>query len=172
MDDTNSLIRLIVKETMRVYRSMREASTSGGVAGYSTPNAFSATGKIDMGRLKKTIKSSGYTITNEKFDKDKYNEPFLNTGADLGNNTVNENRWLELKNDDTRNSYRKIADGTTYVRRQLREISKYLRWYGRVKNENELTPMKYHTRAQKNIESISELVHSITEQLQSLKHEE
>ncbi len=59
MDDTNSLIRLIVKETMRVYRSMREASTSGGVARYSTPNAFSATGKIDMGRLKRQLSRVG-----------------------------------------------------------------------------------------------------------------
>lgn len=159
MGKLNVLVRYIVRETVKMYKELSEASTTGGVAGYNTPFAFSGGRAKDKKKLKQNIKSSGYTDTvDEIFDR-------------MESEILDENRWLELKRDDSRNSYRKIADGTSYVKKQLKEIDKYLKWYGRIKKENELTPEKYHTRARKNIEQIHDVVERINQKLNALRNE-
>lgn len=160
MNKLQKLVEYIVKETITMYKQMQEASTTGSVAGYNTPNAFSAGRKKDKEKLKQNIKSSGYDDIVKEDILDKFESQILD-----------ENRWLELKKDDSRNSYRKIADGTSYVKKQLKEIDKYLNWYGRIKKENDLTPEKYHSRARKNIEQIHDVVERINQKLKALRNE-
>lgn len=154
MGNVKEVVRLIVKETLRSLKEMNEATMTGNVAGYNTPFAFSKSKAQHKKNAKRLTKSSSYY------------EPAL------AEEQLNENRWLELKKDDTRNNNRKLADGTSYIRNQLREMSKYLKWYDRIKAENNLTPDRYHIRTQKNIQKISELVKHISNQLEELNKNE
>lgn len=66
------------------------------------------------------------------------------------------NRWLELKMDDERTPNQKLGHGLREIRKQLTEIEKFLRWYGRIKNENDIGRGDYWKRTNKNINKIRE----------------
>lgn len=131
------VVRYIVKEVLRSLRNMNEATTTGNVAGYNTPFAFSK--ETDDDRKKKYLKTQGYTIV--------------------------ENRWLDLKRDVNRTPPRKIADGVSTINKQLHEIEKYLNWYGKLKHENELGADKYHKRTSKQLREMRARISRINEKL-------
>jgi hypothetical protein len=137
MDKT---LRVIVKEVLRKVRSMNEATTTGNVAGYNTPFAFSGEGDDD--KKKKHLKNQGYTIV--------------------------ENRWLDLKRDVNRTPPRKIADGISNVNKQLHEIEKYLNWFGRIRKENQVGPDRYHKRTTKQLKEMRTRISRINEKLNRL----
>lgn len=137
-------IRIIVKEVLRKVRSMNEATTTGNVAGYQTPYAFSGEG--DDEKKKKAIERTGYTIV--------------------------ENRWLELKKDVTRSENKKILDGVRHVRSQLSEIEKYLNWYGRLKKEGNITQEKHYKRSLHHMNKIKEQASRINQKIEQLTSDE
>jgi len=137
MDKT---LRVIVKEVLRKVRSMNEATTTGNVAGYNTPFAFS--GESDDDKKKKYLKNQGYTIV--------------------------ENRWLDLKRDINRTPPRKIADGISSVNKQLHEIEKYLNWFGRIRKENQVGTDKYHKRTTNQLKEMRTRISRINEKLNRL----
>lgn len=131
------VVRYIVKEVLRSIRNMNEATTTGNVAGYNTPFAFS--GENDDDRKKKYLKNQGYTIV--------------------------ENRWLDLKRDVNRTPPRKIADGVSNINKQLQEIEKYLNWYGRIRKESGVGRDKYHKRTSKQLREMRARINRINEKL-------
>ena len=138
--DNSRAIRVIVKEVMKKLRKTNEATTTGNVAGYNTPFAFSGSTRDE--KKKRSLEKMGYTIV--------------------------ENRWLELKKDVSRNAPRKIADGISHIRRQLVEIDKYLNWYGKLRTENEVSTEAYHKRTQKQLRKLKEQVLKVYEKLDKL----
>lgn len=136
------VVRFIVREVLKNLRKTNEATTTGNVAGYSTPFAFSS--DSDKSKKRKYFEKQGYTI-------------------------VSENRWLELKQDINRTDPRKIADGISHVNKQLSEIEKYLSWYGKIKNESNLTPNKYHVRTKKQLGYIRERLMRLQSKIQRLQ---
>lgn len=137
-------LRIIVREVLRKVRNMNEATTTGNVAGYQTPYAFSGEG--DDEKKKKAIERTGYTIV--------------------------ENRWLQLKKDVTRSENKKILDGVRHVRNQLSEIEKYLNWYGRLKKEGNLTQEKYYKRSLHHMNKIKEQASRINTKIEELTSDE
>lgn len=64
------------------------------------------------------------------------------------------NRWLQLKMDDERTPNQKLGQGLREIQKQLTEIEKFLTWYGRIKNENDIGRGDYWKRTDKNINKI------------------
>ena len=126
---------------------IEEATTSGDVAGYNTPNAFKRTNgddedaEPDDSHTKKINKSTGYK-------------------------KVNENRWHELRKDES-SPKAKIGRGISNVNKQLSEIEKFVGWYGKIKKEGGLDSDQYWKRTQKTLSTIRERLNSIATSIQN-----
>jgi hypothetical protein len=146
MDNLKKLIEDLIEEIQNEELDIEEATTTGDIAGYNTPNAFKDTDGTDEddepedSHTKKITKSTGY----EK---------------------VNENRWHELKKDES-SPKAKIGRGISSVNKQLSEIEKFVGWYGKIKKEGGLESDQYWKRTQKNLTKIRERLNSIATSIQ------
>ena len=80
---------------------------------------------------------------------------------------VDENRWLELKKDES-SPKQKIGRGISNVTKQLSEIETFLRWYGKIKKEGDLDSNQYWKRTQKNLFRIRERLNNIVTSISKL----
>ena len=142
------LVEDLIEEIQNEELEIEESSTTGGIAGYNTPIAFKDTDgtdeddEVDDDVVKKLTKSTGY----EKVD---------------------ENRWLELKKDES-SPKQKIGRGISNVTKQLSEIETFLRWYGKIKKEGDLDSNQYWKRTQKNLFRIRERLNNIVTSISKL----
>jgi hypothetical protein len=139
------LIEDLIAEIEQEELEMDEATTTGDIAGYNTPNAFKDTDGTDEDEeadVNHIIKVTGYK-------------------------KVNENRWLELKRDES-SPKQKIGRGISHVNKQLSEIETFLRWYGKIKKEGNLNSDQYWKRTQKNLFRIRERLNNIVTQISKL----
>ena len=141
-----------------VQKELDEATTTGNVAGYQTPYAFSDKGKKDKKRKKKIATALGYSVV----------------GGDVNN--INEakvkrpvNRWLELKNDESMHPHKKMAMGLKELKYQLREVEKFFNWYNKIKTINELDSDKYWKRTNRHIYTIKEKLIKIAKTIQEIE---
>ena len=142
------LIEDLIAEIEQEDMEIEEATTTGDIAGYNTPNAF---------------KDSDGTDEDDEADGeyiDKINQA-------TGYKRVDENRWLELKNDES-SPKQKIGRGISQVNKQLSEIETFLRWYGKIKKEGDLNSNQYWKRTQKNLFRIRERLNNIVTQITKL----
>jgi len=118
-----------------------EMNTTGGVEGYNTPFAFS--GKDDeKTKGKKQADLTGYTV-------------------------VNENRWLDLKNEES-TAQSKIGRGISNINKQLREMERFLNWYGKIKNESGVNNKTYWKRTNSHIYSIKERLLKLDQKIRQI----
>jgi hypothetical protein len=118
-----------------------EMNTTGGVEGYNTPFAFS--GKDDeKTKGKKQADLTGYTV-------------------------VKENRWLELKNEES-TAQSKIGRGISNINKQLREMERFLNWYGKIKNESGVNNKTYWKRTNSHIYSIQERLLKLDQKIRQI----
>jgi hypothetical protein len=148
MDNLRKLIEDLIDEIQNEEMEVDEATTTGNVAGYNTPNAFKKTDGND-----------------EDDEPDANHTDKINQAT--GYKRVNENRWLELKNDDS-SPRQKIGRGISQVNKQLSEIETFLNWYGKIKKENDLHSNQYWKRTQKNLFRIRERLNTIVTQITKL----
>src|SRR5210317_1120873 len=142
------LIEDLIAEIEQDDVEIDEATTTGDIAGYNTPNAFKDTDGTD-----EDDEADGKYI-------DKINQA-------TGYKRVNENRWLELKRDES-SPKQKIGRGISQVNKQLSEIETFLRWYGKIKKEGDLNSDQYWKRTQKNLFKIRERLNTIVTQISKL----
>jgi len=116
-----------LKEYIR--KMVREMGTTGAVDGYNTPFAFGKRGN-EKAKAKKQADLTGYT-------------------------PVNENRWLELKKEDSP-ANAKINKGISNINKQLAEMEKFMDWYGRLKQESGVTNETFWKATNRNIYTIKE----------------
>ena len=134
-------IEELISEIEQDELDLEEATTTGDIAGYNTPNAFKDTdgndedAENDDAFTKKINQSTGYK-------------------------KVNENRWHELRKDES-SPKAKIGKGISSVNKQLSEIEKFVGWYGKIKKEGEVDSDQYWKRTQKNLSKIRERLNSI-----------
>ena len=143
-----NLVAELMKEIEQEELEIDEATTTGDVAGYNTPNAF---------------KDTDGTDEDEEADDAYVNHIIKATGY----SKVNENRWLELKRDES-SPKQKIGRGISQVNKQLSEIETFLRWYGKIKKEGDLNSNQYWKRTQKNLFRIRERLNNIVTQISKL----
>lgn len=118
-----------------------EMNTTANVQGYETPNAFGKKGS-DKKTAKKAAKLTGYSV-------------------------VNENRWIELKKEDSP-AYIKVNKGISNINKQLAEIEKFMGWYGRIKQENGVSNQNFWKRTNKHIYTIKERLLKLEQQIRKI----
>jgi hypothetical protein len=118
-----------------------EMNTTANVQGYDTPNAFGKKGS-EKKTAKKAAKLTGYSV-------------------------VNENRWIELKKEDSP-AYVKVNKGISNINKQLAEIEKFMGWYGRLKQENGVSNQNFWKRTNKHIYTIKERLLKLEQQIRKI----
>lgn len=148
MDNLKKIIEDLIAEIEQEEMEVDEATTTGNVAGYNTPNAFKKTDGND--------------------EDEEPDDNYIDTiNQATGYKRVNENRWLELKNDES-SPKQKIGRGISNINKQLSEIETFLNWYGKIKKENDLNSTQYWKRTQKNLFRIRERLNTIVTQITKL----
>jgi len=107
------------------------------------------------------FKSMGDLINGIKWDSMEERRRF--------NESINENRWLELKNDDSMHANKKLAVGLKELKNQLSEVEKFFRWYNQIKTMNELDSNQYWKRTNSHIYKIKERIINIARTLQEIE---
>ena len=88
--------------------------------------------------------------------------------ADLtGYSVVNENRWLDLKNEES-TAQAKIGRGISNINKQLREMERFLNWYGKIKNESGVDNKSYWKRTNSHIYSIKERLIKLDQKIRQI----
>lgn len=141
-------IRNLVQE---MDEELDEITTTTNVDNYQTPYAFTGKKKDNEKRRKKTATVMGYTIVGEgKTPK----RPI--------------NRWLELKNDETRTPNQKLSVGLKELKYQLAEVEMFFRWYNKIRSMNELNKDTYWKRTNNHIYKIKERLINIANSIKEL----
>jgi hypothetical protein len=122
-------------------RMIDEMNTTGNIEGYNTPYAFS--GKDgEKKKAKRQADLTGYT-------------------------PVNENRWLALKQDES-TAQAKIGRGISNINKQLKEMERFLNWYGKIKNESGVDNKSYWKRTNSHIYSIQERLLKLDQKIRQI----
>lgn len=148
-----SLKNFIEELIQEIENELDESNVTGNIDGYDTPNAFS--GKNSNNRRKKTATQLGYELVD----------------GDVNNidESINENRWLQLKNDESMHAHKKLAMGLKELKYQLTEVEKFFNWYNKIKNINELDSTDYWKRTNSHIYKIKERLINIARTLQEIE---
>ena len=133
-------IREIVRKMVRE-RMIDEMNTTGNAEGYNTPYAFSGKDS-EKKKAKKQADLTGYT-------------------------PVNENRWLDLKNEES-TAQSKIGRGISNINKQLKEMERFLNWYGKIKNESGVDNKSYWKRTNSHIYSIQERLLKLDQKIRQI----
>ena len=118
-----------------------EMNVTGNVQGYNTPKAFAKPGN-EKKKAKRQADLTGYT-------------------------PVNENRWLALKQDES-TAQSKIGRGISNINKQLREMERFLNWYGKIKNESGVSNKSYWKRTNSHIYSIQERLLKLDQKIRQI----
>ena len=126
MDKLKEIIRELIRN------ELEEATTTGDIAGYETPNAF--TGGPGKGKKKKKEISTNST----------------------GYNVVKEGKYHDYRNDDTLSPKQKIGRSMREVRDGLNNLEKLVKMNVRLKNELNVNSGSYWKNTHKALHKISE----------------
>ena len=142
-------IRKLVQE---MDEELEEITTTANIDGFDTPYAFlNKKSKKDKEKRKRIATQMGYTIVGEG---KKIKTPV--------------NRWLELKNDETRTPNQKLSLGLKELKYQLAEVEMFFRWYNKIRSMNELNKDKYWKRTNTHIYKIKERLINIVNSIKEL----
>jgi hypothetical protein len=133
-------IREIIRKIVRE-RMMEEMTGSDAAGDYNTPFAF--TGKDgEKKKAKRQADLTGYSV-------------------------VNENRWLALKQDES-TAQSKIGRGISNINKQLREMERFLNWYGKIKTESGVDNKSYWKRTNNHIYTIQERLLKLDQKIRQI----
>jgi len=188
------IIRGIVKE-IQDEKELEEMTGTGAVAGYDTPNAFSKPGQTAKKNKRLANVTGGDVVDDLEEAKDwlKNDVPANSkkplvikpTATDCSDSgeiadksgmilasaddeaSLNENRWLEIKNGDS-SPKAKMSKGMTSIKHQLGEVEKFVNWYSKIKNENGVKRDDYYKRTHKSLHKIKERLMNLSEKIRTL----
>jgi hypothetical protein len=148
MSNLKKLIEDLLDEIQSEELEMDEATTTGDIAGYNTPNAFKDTDGTD-----------------EDDEPDTKHTDTINQST--GYTKVNENRWHELRKSEG-TPKQKIGVGIRNINKQLSEMESFLKWYGRIKKESGMKTEDQWKRTQKHLYKIRERLNRISTSISEL----
>ena len=191
------IIRGIVKE-IQDEKELEEMTGTGAVAGYDTPNAFSKPGQTAKKNKRLANVTGGEVVDDLEEAKDwlKNDVPANSkkpltmkpTATDCSDSgeiadksgmilakddeeaSLNENRWLEIKNGDA-SPKAKMSRGVTSIKQQLGEVEKFVNWYAKIKNENGVKRDDYYKRTHKSLHKIKERLMNLSKKIRTLYYE-
>lgn len=167
-DSLDDLIKGIDWKSMekrrRFNESVNEAKTykKGDKLKIKLPNGKKFDVVFDMYARTKGVALGKFKDGSGEYDIKPFN---LNTIVE----SVNENRWLELKNDTSMHANKKLAVGLKELKYQLMEVEKFFTWYNRIKNINELDSQNYWKRTNGHIYKIKERLVNIAKTLKEIE---
>jgi hypothetical protein len=147
-DKLKEYIKKIVRE---VQRELEEHNTTANIDGYQTPYAFDDGSEKNKKKKREISTQLGYEI----MDDSSINESRIN-------------RWHELRKEANENPTRKLAKGLREIKWQLREMGKFLNWYNRVKEMNEISTDSYLKTTHRDIKEIENKLRTIQREMQKL----
>lgn len=163
-DKLREIIRKHIEQTLN------EMSTTGGVAGYLTPKAFSGSGQMNADRVKAMAKQIGYTLTNrgtqdsKKVDNLKEHAQVLRTEL----NQLAEN-YYQYRNDQTALPHQKIGKAISEINKQLKMVEKVLNYNSRLKNEYGISNESLWKRTQNQMTKLEGRLIEIARRLRELR---
>jgi hypothetical protein len=188
------IIRGIVKE-IQDEKELEEMSVTGNVAGYNTPAAFSKPGqtgkknnrlaKVTGGEVVDDLEEAKDWLKNDVPADSKKPLAIKPTATDCSDSgeiadkssmilakdddeaSLNENRWLAIKNEDG-SPKAKMSKGITSIKQQLGEVEKFVNWYSKIKNENGVKRDDYYKRTNKSLHKIKERLMNLSEKIRTL----
>jgi len=122
-------------------KMMGEMNVTGNVQGYDSPGAFGKP-ENEKKKGKKQADLTGYSV-------------------------VSENRWLDLKNEES-TAQAKIGRGISNINKQLKEMERFLNWYGKIKNESGVDNKSYWKRTNGHIYSIKERLIKLDQKIRQI----
>ena len=188
------IIRGIVKE-IQDEKELEEMTGTAAVAGYDTPAAFSKPGQTAKKNKRLANVTGGEVVDDLEEGKDwlKNDVPadskkplaIKPTATDCSDSgeiadksgmilakddeeaSLNENRWLDIKNGDA-SPKAKMSKGVTSIKQQLGEVEKFVNWYSKIKNENGVKRDDYYKRTHKSLHKIKERLMNLSEKIRTL----
>ena len=188
------IIRGIVKE-IQSEKELEEMTGTGAVAGYDTPAAFSKPGQTAKKNKRLANVTGGEVVDDLEEGKDWLKndvpadskkplaiKPTATDSSDSGEiadksgmiltkdddeASLNENRWLAIKNEDG-SPKAKMSKGITSIKQQLGEVEKFVNWYSKIKNENGVKRDDYYKRTNRSLHKIKERLMNLSEKIRTL----
>ena len=139
-DHVKEALKAKIREIVRG-KMLGEINATGNADGYNTPFAFGKKGN-EKEKGKKQADLTGYSV-------------------------VNENRWLDIKNEDA-SAQSKIGRGISNINKQLKEMERFLNWYGKIKNESGVNNKSYWKRTNNHIYAIKERLIKLDQQIRKI----
>jgi len=145
----------IIKEILR--EMMNEASVTGNIAGYETPNAFSG-GLAKNKKMKKDLIKRLHMKLVGKIDESKDDVKLMKvyTMKDRPPFKVTESRYHEYRNDETRTPKQKIWHSVKEVRDSLQNLDRNLKHAIKLKTEQGMDSRTYYKYARNSFPKIQE----------------
>lgn len=151
---TDDKLREYIRKVIREFNTeIDEHNTTANIDGFETPYAFDDGSEKNKKRKKEISTQLGYQI----MDEDEIN---LTEGR--------INRWHEIRKEASDNPGRKLSKGLREIKWQLREMGKFLNWYNRIKEMNELSSDGYLKTTKRDIGEIRDRLRSIQQEIQKL----
>jgi len=118
---------------------------------------------------KKTAQVSGMEVATDKPVKEteKKVKPNKDIAQSVGMELVKENRWLELRRDES-TAQAKIGRGISNINKQLKEMERFLNWYGKIKNESGVDNKSYWKRTNSHIYAIKERLIKLDQKIRQI----
>jgi len=150
----NELIE-IIKEILR--EMMNEASVTGNIAGYETPNAFSG-GLAKNKKMKKDLINRLHMKLVGKIDESTDDVELMKvyTMKDRPPFKVTEAKYHEYRNDETRTPKQKIWHNVREVRDSLVKLERSLKHAIKLKTEQGMDSRTYYKYAKNSFPKIQE----------------
>jgi hypothetical protein len=124
-----------------------------------------------MGKIsdKKIADISGMEVATDKPIKEteKKVKADDSIATQAGMEIVKENRWLELRNEES-SAQAKIGRGISNINKQLKEMERFLNWYGKIKNESGVDNKSYWKRTNSHIYSIKERLIKLDQKIRQI----
>lgn len=142
-DKKEEIINALKERIRQIVREtmIDEMNVTGNVQGYNTPAAFGKP-ENEKKKGKKQADLTGYSV-------------------------VSENRWLALKQDES-TAQAKIGRGISNINKQLKEMERFLNWYGKIKNESGVNNKSYWKRTNSHIYSIQERLLKLDQKIRQI----
>ena len=118
---------------------------------------------------KKIADVSGMEVATDKPVKEteKKVKPNNDIAKQAGMEIVKENRWLALKQDES-SAQAKIGRGISNINKQLKEMERFLNWYGKIKNESGVDNKSYWKRTNHHIYAIKERLIKLDQKIRQI----
>lgn len=171
MENEEKLRKVIRKKIEEEFtQELSEISTTGGVAGYLTPKAFSASGSDNAARVKDMAKRIGYSLTHKGEDDtkrvDKMQERVLMVRKEL--TQLSEN-YYQYRNDQTALPHQKIGKAISEINKQLKMVEKVLNYNNRLKNEYGISNESLWKRTQNQMTKLEGRLIEIARRLREMR---